>query len=57
VVAFTLCADCQDDPPADDVLTVGAYTVAVPGARHTFVSYADVPLCRRHARRRPGATA
>lgn len=52
VIAFSECHDCETDPP-DDVLTrVGAYEIAVPGQRHTFIAYADWPLCRRHATRR-----
>lgn len=52
VIAFSPCSDCAIDPPEDDVLKVGMYEIAVPGPRGTFVSYADMPVCRRHARRR-----
>ena len=54
VIAFSPCADCATDPPEDLVLQVGAYDIAVPGPRHTFVAYAATPLCRRHARARDG---
>ena len=52
VIAFTDCQDCIPDPPPDEVLNVGAYTVAIPGQRGTFVSYGDTAFCRRHARAR-----
>lgn len=42
------------EPTEDEVLKVGAYEIAVPGPRGTFVSFGDVALCRRHARARGG---
>ena len=52
VIPFTSCADCATDPPPDEVLNVGAYTIAVPGQRGTFAAYGAVALCHRHARAR-----
>jgi hypothetical protein len=54
VIAFSPCADCQSDPPEDEVLTVGAYKIAVPGPQGTWISYGSRALCSRHARARAG---
>jgi hypothetical protein len=52
MIAFTNCQDCEGDPPHDEVMTVGAYRIAVPGQRGTFAAYGSRPLCARHARAR-----
>jgi hypothetical protein len=52
VIAFSPCVDCETDAPPDEVLKVGVYEIAMPGATGTWVTYGDVPLCRRHARAR-----
>ena len=49
IVAFTACADCETDPPPDQIVTVGRYRAAAPGPRHTFITYGSRPMCRRHA--------
>ena len=56
IITFTSCADCEIDPPPDEVLTVGVYEIAVPGPRGTVAAYGGVPLCRRHARAHAGET-
>lgn len=55
VISFSPCRDCTVDPPADEVLNLGTFVVAVPGPRGTFVAFGGVPLCWRHARARGSA--
>ena len=57
VMAFTPCADCAEDPPPDDIIRVGQYTVEVPRPRGTFIGYGGRALCCRHARTRAAEAA